>query len=126
MQKPYTIKASKALELAGKTSKMLRHSYIGTEHLLVGLLKEGTGVAANVLMTLGVDEDKILDLIETLIAPSTDVMLMDEEGYSPRTVRVLENAFNEAERFKSEEIGTEHLLFALIKETDCCTVRFFN
>lgn len=126
MQKPYTNKASKALELAGKTSKMLRHSYIGTEHLLVGLLKEGTGVAANVLMTLGVDEDKILDLIETLIAPSTDVMLMDEEGYSPRTVRVLENAVNEAERFKSEEIGTEHLLFALIKETDCAAVRLLN
>lgn len=126
MQKPYTIKAKKALELAGKTSRMLHHSYIGTEHLLVGLLKEGTGVAAKVLMTLGVDEDKILDLIENLIAPSGDVMLKDEEGYSPRTVKVLENAGNEAERFKSEEIGTEHLLFALIKESDCAAVRLLN
>ncbi|MGN0291782.1 MAG: ATP-dependent Clp protease ATP-binding subunit [Lachnospiraceae bacterium] len=126
MQKPYTDKAKKALELAGKTSKMLRHSYIGTEHLLVGLLKERDGVAAKVLMTLKVEEEKILDLIESLIAPSGNIMLLDEEGYSPRTVRVLEHAANEAERFKSEEIGTEHILLALIKETDCAAVRLLN
>ncbi|MCI8327475.1 MAG: ATP-dependent Clp protease ATP-binding subunit, partial [Lachnospiraceae bacterium] len=126
MQKPYTDKAKKALELAGKTSKLLQQSYVGTEHLLVGLLKEKNGVAAKVLMALGVNEEKILDLIEHLIAPSGDVLLMEGDGYSPKTAKVLENARNEAERFKSEEIGTEHLLFALIKESDCAAVRLLN
>lgn len=126
MRKPYTDKATHALELAVKTSRMLSHSYIGTEHLLVGLLKEGTGVAAKVLMSMGVDEEKILNLIESLIAPATNVVLADVGGYSPKTTTVLENAVNEAERFKSNEIGTEHLLFALIKESDCAAVRLLN
>lgn len=126
MQKPYTEKAKKAMELAGKSSKMMHHNYIGTEHLLLGLLKEGSGVAAKVLMSMGVEENKIMDLIESLIAPSAGVAILDAEGYSPRTLRVLEVAQNEAERFKSSEIGTEHLLIALIKESDCAAVRLLN
>ncbi len=126
MQKPYTEKAKKAMELAGKSSKMMHHNYIGTEHLLLGLLKEGSGVAAKVLMSMGVEENKIMDLIESLIAPSAGVAILDAEGYSPRTLRVLEAAQNEAERFKSSEIGTEHLLIALIKESDCAAVRLLN
>ena len=126
MQKPYTKKAKKAMELAGKSSKMMHHNYIGTEHLLLGLLKEGSGVAAKVLMSMGVEENKIMDLIESLIAPSAGVAILDAEGYSPRTLRVLEAAQNEAERFKSSEIGTEHLLIALIKESDCAAVRLLN
>ncbi|MCI5741292.1 MAG: ATP-dependent Clp protease ATP-binding subunit [Lachnospiraceae bacterium] len=126
MQKPYTEKAKKAMELAGKSSKMMHHNYIGTEHLLLGLLKEGSGVAAKVLMSMGVEENKIMDLIESLIAPSAGVAILDVEGYSPRTLRVLEVAQNEAERFKSSEIGTEHLLIALIKESDCAAVRLLN
>lgn len=126
MQKPYTEKAKKAMELAGKSSKMMHHNYIGTEHLLLGLLKEGSGVAAKVLMSMGVEENKIMDLIESLIAPSVGVAILDAEGYSPRTLRVLEAAQNEAERFKSSEIGTEHLLIALIKESDCAAVRLLN
>ena len=126
MQKPYTEKAKKAMELAGKSSKMMHHNYIGTEHLLLGLLKEGSGVAAKVLMSMGVEEKKIMDLIESLIAPSAGVAILDAEGYSPRTLRVLEAAQNEAERFKSSEIGTEHLLIALIKESDCAAVRLLN
>lgn len=126
MQKPYTEKAKKAMELAGKSSKMMHHNYIGTEHLLLGLLKEGSGVAAKVLMSMGVEENKIMDLIESLIAPSAGVAILDAEGYSPRTLRVLEAAQNEAERFKSSEIGTEHLLIALIKESDCVAVRLLN
>lgn len=126
MQKPYTEKAKKAMELAGKSSKMMHHNYIGTEHLLLGLLKEGSGVAAKVLMSMGVEENKIMDLIESLIAPSAGVAILDAEGYSPRTLRVLEATQNEAERFKSSEIGTEHLLIALIKESDCAAVRLLN
>lgn len=126
MQKPYTKKAEKVLEIAKKASRSMHHSYIGTEHLLIGLLGEGSGTAAKVLSSAGVDEERILELIENLIAPSGNVITADAGGYSPRTLRVLENAAKEAERFKNEKVGTEHLLIALIKEADCAAVRLLN
>ena len=126
MQKPYTKKAEKVLEIAKKASRSMHHSYIGTEHLLIGLLGEGSGAAARVLSSAGVDEERILELIENLIAPSGNVITADAGGYSPRTLRVLENAAKEAERFKNEKVGTEHLLIALIKEADCAAVRLLN
>lgn len=126
MQKPYTKKAEKVLEIAKKASRSMHHSYIGTEHLLIGLLGEGSGAAAKVLSSAGVDEERILELIENLIAPSGNVIVADAGGYSPRALRVLENAAKEAERFKNEKVGTEHLLIALIKEADCAAVRLLN
>ena len=126
MQKPYTKKAEKVLEIAKKASRSMHHSYIGTEHLLIGILGEGSGAAAKVLSSAGVDEERILELIENLIAPSGNVIVADAGGYSPRTLRVLENAAKEAERFKNEKVGTEHLLIALIKEADCAAVRLLN
>ena len=126
MQKPYTKKAEKVLEIAKKASRSMHHSYIGTEHLLIGLLGEGSGAAAKVLSSAGVDEERILELIENLIAPSGNVITADAGGYSPRTLRVLENAAKEAERVKNEKVGTEHLLIALIKEADCAAVRLLN
>ena len=126
MNRPYTAKAKKALALAGKMSRSLHHNYIGTEHLLLGLLREGSGVAACVLMSNGVEEEKLVQLIEDLIAPSSDVMVMDRDGYSPKTQKVLERAVAEAERFRSEEIGTEHLLIAIIKEIDCAASRLLH
>ena len=80
MRLPYTVKAKKAIDLAGKMSKSLHHSYIGTEHLLLGLLKEGTGVAAQVLREYGVEADKVLKLIEELIAPGTGTAVMEKGG----------------------------------------------
>lgn len=126
MQKPYTKKAETVLEIAKKASRSMHHSYIGTEHLLIGLLGEGSGAAAKVLSSAGVDEERILELIENLIAPSGNVIVADAGGYSPRTLRVLENAAKEAECFKNEKVGTEHLLIALIKEADCAAVRLLN
>lgn len=126
MQKPYTKKAEKVLEIAKKAFRSMHHSYIGTEHLLIGLLGEGSGAAAKVLSSAGVDEERILELIENLIAPSGNVIVADAGGYSPRTLRVLENAAKEAECFKNEKVGTEHLLIALIKEADCAAVRLLN
>ena len=70
MQLPYTVKAKKAIDIAGKMSKSLHHNYIGTEHLLIGLLKENSGVAAKILNENGVELDKIVDLIKELIAPA--------------------------------------------------------
>lgn len=125
MQTSYTAKAKKAVDIAARMSRSLHHNYIGTEHILLGLLKEGTGVACQVLRDNGVETEKVLELIEELIAPSSPVALQ-EEGYSPRAARVLEGAGREAVRFHSEKIGTEHILIAMIKETECVASRLLN
>ena len=117
MQTAYTAKAKKAIDIATRISKSLHHSYIGTEHILLGLLKEGTGVASQVLADNGVEYDKVLELIEELIAPGNAVAVL-EDGLSPRAAHVLEVSKAEAARFHSEKIGTEHLLIAMIKETE--------
>ena len=126
MQTAYTAKAKKAVDIAARMSKSLHHNYIGTEHILLGLLKEGTGVAAQVLVENGVELEKVLELIEELIAPAEAVAVMSGEGYSPRASRVLEGAAKEAARFRSELIGTEHILLAMVKETDCVASRLLN
>lgn len=126
MRMEYTDKAKKALELARRASRLLHNNYIGTEHILVGLLKEKSGVAASVLMENDVDEESLLDLIEELIAPDRQVLLLDQDDYTPRTLHILENAGNEAERFEAEKIGTEHLLIAILKEPECTAARLLN
>ena len=125
MQTAYTAKAKKAIDIATRISKSLHHSYIGTEHILLGLLKEGTGVASQVLADNGVEYDKVLKLIEELIAPENAVAVL-EDGLSPRAAHVLEVSKAEAARFHSEKIGTEHLLIAMIKETECVASRLLN
>ena len=125
MQTAYTAKAKKAIGIATRISKSLHHSYIGTEHILLGLLKEGTGVASQVLADNGVEYDKVLELIEELIAPGNAVAVL-EDGLSPRAAHVLEVSKAEAARFHSEKIGTEHLLIAMIKETECVASRLLN
>ncbi len=126
MQTPYTAKAKKAIDIAKRMSKTMHHNYIGTEHLLLGLLKEGTGVAAQILNDNGVQAEKILELIQELIAPQQAVAVKETEGYSPRVERVLEGAAREAARFHSEEIGTEHILLAMVKEPECVASRLLN
>ena len=125
MQTAYTAKAKKAIDIATRISKSLHHSYIGTEHILLGLLKEGTGVASQVLADNGVEYDKVLELIEELIALGNAVAVL-EDGLSPRAAHVLEVSKAEAARFHSEKIGTEHLLIAMIKETECVASRLLN
>ena len=126
MQIRYTTKAKKAIDLAGKMSKSLHHHYIGTEHILIGLLKEGTGVAAQALNENGVELDKVMQLIEELIAPDAQVLTVEAKEYSPRALQVLEGAAREVSRFHSEEIGTEHILIAMMKETECVASRLLN
>lgn len=125
MQKKYTAKAQKALALADKVSRQLGHNYIGTEHLLTGLLMEQTGVAANVLAENHVEEDQLVSLIEELIATG-DVLVKDPEGYSPRMRRILDNAQREADHFNAAEVGTEHLLIAILREPECAAMRLLN
>ena len=124
--KDYTQKAKKSLENARQISKNLHHNYVGTEHLLAGLLKEATGVAAQVLKLNNVEYGKVVNMIEDFISPGEDLLVEDKDGYSPRTQSVLKNAEAEAERFNSDNIRTEHLLIALIKEGDCAATRLFN
>lgn len=126
MQLPYTVKAKKAVDIAGRMSKSLHHNYIGTEHLLIGLLKENSGAAAKVLNENGVELDKIVDLIKELIAPAGGTAVAESDGYSPRAAKVLENAEKEAVRFHADAVGTEHILIAMIKETDCVASRLLT
>ena len=122
----YTAKAKAAIQTAVRLSKTLHHNYIGTEHLMAGLLKEEGGVAAKVLNENGVEYKKPIELIKELIAPGEGVAIKEADGYSPRAQKVLEAAEKEADRFKSEKVGTEHLLLAIIKETDCVASRLLN
>ena len=124
--KPYTDKAKKALSYANRLSRSMGCNYVGTEHILAGLVKEGTGVAAEVLAASAVELSKLLEMIEELISPGDTVAVEERDGYTPRTQSLLERASEEAERFHSREIGTEHLLMALVKEGDCAASRLLN
>ena len=126
MRLEYSKKAKRALSLADKLSRQLHHGYIGTEHILAGLLREGTGVGANVLKENQMEVDKLIDLIQDLIAPEAPVAILDPDGFTPRTQEVLELAEREAERFDAPEIGTEHLLLAILRESDCVATRLLN
>ena len=124
--KAYTDKAKKAIYFANRLSKSMGYHYVGTEHILAGLVKEGTGVAAEVLAANQVELNKLLTMIEELISPGEGVAVEEPDGYSPRVQQLLENASEEAERFRSEKIGTEHLLYAMVKEGDCAATRLLN
>lgn len=123
---PYTDKAKKALNYANRLSRSSGCNYVGTEHILAGLLKEGTSVAAEVLTANNVELEALLKLIDELVAAGEEVTVADRDGYSPRTQMVLDRAREMADRFDSERIGTEHLLLAIIKEGDCAASRLLN
>lgn len=122
----YTPQAKEALSLAVGVAESLNHGYVGTEHLLIGLLQEGTGVAAKVLEENGVEEDKVVELVSQLIAPNPTLQTADTAAYTPRARRVIENSYREAVRFKAAQIGTEHLLIAILREGDCVASRLLN
>lgn len=126
MQSQFTDKAQNALAQASRCARSLKQGYIGTEHILVGLLKEDTGVAAKVLADNGVETRQVMDMIRDLIAFENGVAVKDREGYSPRAARILEEAHHQAARFGQKQTGTEHLLLALIKEGENVAVRLLN
>ena len=125
MQNRFTKKAQKVLRDAGKVAQELGHNYVGTEHLLVALIRN-PGVASEVLKANGVEEQKILDLIDESISAQSSVLVADEGEVTPRTQKVLEIAQEEASRMGIADAGTEHLLIALLKESDCIAVRLLN
>ena len=119
----FTNRAEKALELANELAIELGHNYIGTEHILYGLSKEGTGVASKVLESQEVDPDNIISEIEMLIGRGEPLVDENSVGFTPRSKRIIENAFIEARKLGSEFIGTEHLLIGIMREGDSVAVR---
>lgn len=123
MQAKFTRQAKAALQIAENAARSWKHSYIGTEHILVGLLKEQEGTAGKILEEFGVDPEKLETLITQLIAPSGVLVAEKSAGYSPRAQKIKEQAVKEAEKQKEEQAGTEHLLLAMLRETDCVGTR---
>ncbi len=126
MQSQFTDKAAAALHLAARTAASLYQNYVGTEHILVGLLRERTGVAASVLAENGVDEKKMIEMIKDLVVPAGSTLLSEKDGYSPKAAEVLEESHRQAARFGSRKTGTEHILLALLKDGDNVAVRLLN
>ena len=119
----FTNSAQNAIEIANEIAIELGHNYIGTEHLLYGLVKEETGVAGKVLENQNVTEEVVLKEIEELIGREETRGEVSTLGFTPRTKRVFENAFREAKKLDSDYIGTEHLLIGLMREPDSIAVR---
>ena len=118
----FTERAEKALAYSQQSAVELGHNYVGTEHLLLGLAKEGSGVAARVLQSQGVSEEKIMKEIEELIGKA-EKTAEQPMGFTPRTKRVLELSFREARKMNQNYIGTEHLLLGIMKEGESVAVR---
>lgn len=126
MQSRFTKKAQEALDHAAETAAMLGHGYIGSEHLLIGLIQAEDSLASTVLLNNDVTAEKIINLVYQLIAPDNQVGVKEPSGYTPRVRRILENSAKEASRFHADSIGTEHLLIAIIKETESVAARLLN
>ena len=123
MMYKFTGRSEKALELAAELAAEFGHNYIGTEHILYGLTKEGTGVASKVLELQDITADKIAEEIEILIGRGEEIEDVADIGFTPRSKRIIENAFIEARKLGSELIGTEHLLIGIMREGDSVAVR---
>lgn len=125
MNDKFTSNARTAVTLATEIAFRLGHNYVGTEHMLLGLL-ESKGVANRVLLENGVDEEKIIELVNELISGQAAIDLLETSDFTPRARRILDSALKEAARLKSKQIGTLHILIALLKEADCLAVRLLN
>lgn len=124
MKYKFTNSAQVALETATNLAIKLGHDYVGTEHILYGLVEEPNGVAGRLLEKQGITSESILEQIERLIGEnSVNVLSVEDIGFTPRTKRVIENAFIEARKLNSEYIGTEHLLVGIMREGDSVAVR---
>ena len=121
----FTEKANKALNLAVESAEQLGHTYIGSEHMILGLLKEGTGVAAEVLTKLGVSMDTMENTIRQKVGSGSQTHLTIDD-FTPRSKRILQIAVMEASRLGHNYVGTEHLLIAILEEGDSYGVRFLN
>src|SRR6516165_6108462 len=114
----FTDRARKVMALANQEAQRFNHEYIGTEHILLGLVKEGSGVAANILRNLDIDLRMVRNEVEKLVQAGPDMVTMGKLPQTPRAKKVIEYAIEEARLFKHEYVGTEHLLLGLIREEE--------
>ena len=126
MKEQYTEKAKQVLKYAKKVSKNLGHSYTGTEHILLGLIKQKESLAGSVLEGFHVEEEKVLDYIHQLIAPEELAALEQKTAFTPRAQKILDDARSEADRFHAKKIGTEHLLIAILKDFECIAAKLLK
>ncbi len=125
MFEKFTENAKKVLQSASDIANELSHNYIGTEHLLIGLVK-APGVASKVLAENGVEETRLIKLIEEFITPASPIEIVERENMTPKVEKIIAQSQKEAMHLKSNLIGTEHLLLALLKENECIAVRLLN
>ena len=123
MQRPFTKQAKKAIDLAVKAAKDKKQRHLGSEYILVGLLCEGTGVAQQILSGMSVREEDLFRLIDEIRMPEGNVILSDRNDLTPEAQEIIESAQNIAARYDCEEVGTEHLLFAMIENRGCTASR---
>ena len=128
MPEGFTAKANSALDLADLVSKEMRSAYIGTEHILVGIIREGTGVGAAILKESRIYESRIMELMREIIAPAggSTTLLKERHDYSAKALEVLRRAPQIAKETGSEEAGTEHLLLAIFAVQDCVALRLLS
>lgn len=119
----YTEQAERAIKYASKKAKEMRHPYIGTEHLLLGLRSEYSGVSGQILAQNGVEEKDVLRLMDELIVPPENSFEGKKPEESPRFHSILENSEKEARRLHTADVGTEHLLLSIIRDVDCVAAR---
>ncbi len=118
MYERFTDRARKVMQLANQEAQRFNHEYIGTEHILLGLVKEGSGVAANVLKNLDVDLRKIRLEVEKIVQTGPDMVTMGKLPQTPRAKKVIEYAMEEARNLNHNYVGTEHLLLGLLREQE--------
>ncbi len=126
MQSGFTRKAEEALQNSAEASFELGHGSIGSEHILIGLLRTKECHAGAVLINNGVDEDKVIELVNQLITPNNGIEIKEPDSYTPRAARILDTARKEARRYNSQLIGTEHILIGMIKEPESVATRLLN
>jgi ATP-dependent Clp protease ATP-binding subunit ClpC len=114
----FTDSARKVISLAPQEAQRFNHDYIGTEHVLLGLVQEGSGIAAKVLKNLNVDLLKVRLEVEKLVSPGSPTVQVGQPPFTPRAKRVIELAQEAATQLGSDVIGTEHLLLGLMKENE--------
>lgn len=126
MFETFTEKAKNVLKQAGKVSRELKQNYVGTEHILIALLRETSCAASQLLAERNVKEDTMIHLIQELISPGEGTALLEQPGFTPRAEHVLEEAGKESARFKEKLTGTEHILIAMLKDVECAGSRLLN
>ena len=118
MYERFTDRARKVMQLANQEAQRFNHEYVGTEHVLLGLIKEGSGVAATVLRNMDVDLRKIRNEIEKIVQAGPEMVTMGKLPQTPRAKKVIEYAIEEARNLNHNYVGTEHLLLGLLREQE--------